>query len=133
MGRGGGGGGAEQRADDGEEARRALPVMPVKVLLAEADDSTRHVISALLRKCGYHGAHLNLPCLLQISDVLPISLVFRVESGERLVARPWGGWVIADSLVVGWSLFCWFLKMERILSSCAVKTRFQLWTYGSSR
>ncbi|XP_051189040.1 two-component response regulator-like PRR95 isoform X1 [Lolium perenne] len=54
MGRGGGGGGAEQRADDGEEARRALPVMPVKVLLAEADDSTRHVISALLRKCGYH-------------------------------------------------------------------------------
>ena len=40
-----------------EEARRALPMMPVRVLLAEADDSTRHVISALLRKCGYHGAH----------------------------------------------------------------------------
>ncbi|KAM0873794.1 hypothetical protein ACQ4PT_037855 [Festuca glaucescens] len=58
MGRGGGGG-AEQRevanpAEDGEEARRALPMMPVKVLLAEGDDSTRHVISALLRKCGYH-------------------------------------------------------------------------------
>ncbi|KAM0902235.1 hypothetical protein ACQ4PT_019458 [Festuca glaucescens] len=53
------GGGAEQReaaglAEDGEEARRALPTMPVKVLLAEGDDSTRHVISALLRKCGYH-------------------------------------------------------------------------------
>jgi hypothetical protein len=32
-------------------------MMPVKVLLAEGDDSTRHVISALLRKCGYHGAH----------------------------------------------------------------------------
>ncbi|KAM0885029.1 hypothetical protein ACQ4PT_030619 [Festuca glaucescens] len=52
MGRGGGGG-AEQR-DLAEEARRALPMMPVKVLLAEGDDSTRHVISALLRKCGYH-------------------------------------------------------------------------------
>ncbi|CAM0952621.1 unnamed protein product [Alopecurus aequalis] len=53
------GGGAEQRevvdlVDDAEEARRALPIMPVKVLLAEGDDSTRHVISALLRKCGYH-------------------------------------------------------------------------------
>uniref|UniRef100_A0ACD5Y734 Uncharacterized protein n=1 Tax=Avena sativa TaxID=4498 RepID=A0ACD5Y734_AVESA len=52
-------GGAEEReavnlAEDGEEARRALPMMPVKVLLAEGDDSTRHVISALLRKCGYH-------------------------------------------------------------------------------
>ncbi|KAK1632492.1 hypothetical protein QYE76_006807 [Lolium multiflorum] len=53
MGRGGGG--AEHReVEDGEEARRALPIMPVKVLLAEGDDSTRHVISALLRKCGYH-------------------------------------------------------------------------------
>uniref|UniRef100_A0A453LEN5 Two-component response regulator-like PRR95 n=1 Tax=Aegilops tauschii subsp. strangulata TaxID=200361 RepID=A0A453LEN5_AEGTS len=37
-----------------EEVRRALPMMPVRVLLAEGDDSTRHVISALLRKCGYH-------------------------------------------------------------------------------
>lgn len=51
--------GAEERevvnlVEDGEEARRALPMMPVKVLLAEGDDSTRHVISALLRKCGYH-------------------------------------------------------------------------------
>lgn len=36
---------------------RMLPRMPVRVLLAEGDDSTRHVISALLRKCGYRGAH----------------------------------------------------------------------------
>ncbi|KAF8644824.1 hypothetical protein HU200_066323 [Digitaria exilis] len=33
-----------------------LPRMPVRVLLAEGDDSTRHVISALLRKCGYRVA-----------------------------------------------------------------------------
>ncbi|WVZ65669.1 hypothetical protein U9M48_014992 [Paspalum notatum var. saurae] len=33
-----------------------LPMMPVRVLLAEGDDSTRHVISALLRKCGYRVA-----------------------------------------------------------------------------
>jgi len=50
--------------EDGEEAAaagssretRMLPRMPVRVLLAEGDDSTRHVISALLRKCGYRGA-----------------------------------------------------------------------------
>ncbi|KAL6655175.1 hypothetical protein ACP70R_006001 [Stipagrostis hirtigluma subsp. patula] len=35
---------------------RMLPRMPVRVLLAEGDDSTRHVISALLRKCGYRVA-----------------------------------------------------------------------------
>ncbi|XP_037435531.1 two-component response regulator-like PRR95 [Triticum dicoccoides] len=60
-GQGQGGGGVEEREvvnvdQDGreEEVRRALPMMPVRVLLAEGDDSTRHVISALLRKCGYH-------------------------------------------------------------------------------
>jgi pseudo-response regulator 5 len=39
-----------------EEEVRPLPMMPVRVLLAEGDDSTRHIISALLRKCGYHVA-----------------------------------------------------------------------------
>ncbi|XP_048531153.1 two-component response regulator-like PRR95 [Triticum urartu] len=60
-GQGQGGGGVEEREvvnvdQDGreEQVRRALPMMPVRVLLAEGDDSTRHVISALLRKCGYH-------------------------------------------------------------------------------
>lgn len=61
MARGGQGRGVEEREvvnvdQDGreEEVRRALPMMPVRVLLAEGDDSTRHVISALLRKCGYN-------------------------------------------------------------------------------
>lgn len=32
-----------------------LPRMVLRVLLVEADDSTRQIISALLRKCGYRG------------------------------------------------------------------------------
>ncbi|XP_073064226.1 two-component response regulator-like APRR5 isoform X2 [Primulina eburnea] len=32
---------------------RFLPKMAVRVLLVEADDSTRHIIAALLRKCSY--------------------------------------------------------------------------------
>ncbi|KAG8050455.1 hypothetical protein GUJ93_ZPchr0009g569 [Zizania palustris] len=77
MGGGGGGGGVEERkvvdledgngvqhGEGGEEAeaagssweKRMLPKMPVRVLLAEGDDSTRHIIGALLRKCGYRVA-----------------------------------------------------------------------------
>ena len=36
---------------------RFLPRRSLKVLLAENDDSTRHVVSALLRNCGYEGKH----------------------------------------------------------------------------
>lgn len=32
-----------------------LPRMVLRVLLVEADDSTRQIISALLRKCSYKG------------------------------------------------------------------------------
>lgn len=32
-----------------------LPRMFLRVLLIEGDDSTRHIISALLRKCSYKG------------------------------------------------------------------------------
>lgn len=34
---------------------RFLPRMVLRVLLVEADDSTRQIIAALLRKCGYKG------------------------------------------------------------------------------
>ncbi|XP_062193186.1 two-component response regulator-like PRR95 [Phragmites australis] len=40
-------------AEGSSRETRMLPMMPVRVLLAEGDDSTRHVISALLRNCGY--------------------------------------------------------------------------------
>lgn len=34
---------------------RFLPRMVLRVLLVEADDSTRQIITALLRKCNYKG------------------------------------------------------------------------------
>jgi len=34
---------------------RFLPRMVLRVLLVEADDSTRQIIAALLRKCSYKG------------------------------------------------------------------------------
>ncbi|KAL6846713.1 hypothetical protein ACP4OV_024161 [Aristida adscensionis] len=43
-------------AEGSSRETRMLPRMPVRVLLAEGDDSTRHIISALLRKCGYRVA-----------------------------------------------------------------------------
>lgn len=36
---------------------RFLPVKTLRVLLVENDDSTRQVVSALLRKCCYEGMH----------------------------------------------------------------------------
>ncbi|OEL19975.1 Two-component response regulator-like PRR95 [Dichanthelium oligosanthes] len=47
---------AAAAAEGSSRETRMLPRMPVRVLLAEGDDSTRHVISALLRKCGYRVA-----------------------------------------------------------------------------
>ncbi|XP_039117138.1 two-component response regulator-like APRR9 isoform X3 [Dioscorea cayenensis subsp. rotundata] len=35
---------------------RFLPRPSIRVLLVEHDDSTRHIVAALLRKCGYHVA-----------------------------------------------------------------------------
>ena len=34
---------------------RFLPIRSLKVLLVENDDSTRHVVTALLRNCSYEG------------------------------------------------------------------------------
>lgn len=34
---------------------RFLPVRSLRVLLVETDDSTRHVVSALLSNCSYEG------------------------------------------------------------------------------
>lgn len=39
---------------------RFLHVRSIKVLLVENDDSTRHVVTALLRNCNYEGAVLNV-------------------------------------------------------------------------
>lgn len=39
-----------------------LPVKTLRVLLVENDDCTRHVVRALLRKCGYEG----MPCKFKL-------------------------------------------------------------------
>ncbi|CAL9151762.1 unnamed protein product [Musa hybrid cultivar] len=46
----------EGRREEEEGAERFLPKMPVRVLLVEGDDSTRRIIAALLKKCGYRVA-----------------------------------------------------------------------------
>ncbi|KAG0488422.1 hypothetical protein HPP92_007233 [Vanilla planifolia] len=44
----------EREAEAEDEVRwEKLPSTPVRVLLVERDDSTRQIIAALLRKCGY--------------------------------------------------------------------------------
>jgi hypothetical protein len=68
---------AEAAAAEGSSMEMGmLPRMPVRVLLAEGDDSTRHVISALLRKCGYRGAHRLRP-RIESFDYL-ISIFFSI-------------------------------------------------------
>ncbi|KAL1557714.1 two-component response regulator-like APRR3 [Salvia divinorum] len=66
---------AEEGVEGGSETvrwERFLPKMVVRVLLVEADDSTRQIISALLRKCSYRVA--------AVSDGL--------KAWEVLTARP---------------------------------------------
>lgn len=50
------------KSDDGSSSstevvrwEKFLPRMVLRVLLVEADDSTRQIITALLRKCSYRG------------------------------------------------------------------------------
>ncbi|XP_073099179.1 two-component response regulator-like APRR9 isoform X2 [Elaeis guineensis] len=53
------GGGPRRPADPSSERQvirweRFLPSRSLRVLLVEHDDSTRHIVAALLRKCSYH-------------------------------------------------------------------------------
>lgn len=52
-----GGGGGSGGGGSGEVVswESNLPKMVLRVLLVEADDSTRQIIAALLRKCSYKG------------------------------------------------------------------------------
>jgi hypothetical protein len=49
----------EQKHHHGPVIRweRFLPVKTLRVLLVENDDCTRHIVGALLRKCGYEGMY----------------------------------------------------------------------------
>lgn len=46
---------SEGGGGDGECLNSVLPKMVLRVLLVEADDCTRQIIAALLRKCSYRG------------------------------------------------------------------------------
>lgn len=52
----GSGAAAEEEGSSMVRWERFLPKMVVRVLLVEADDSTRQIIAALLRKCSYKGS-----------------------------------------------------------------------------
>ncbi|MBA0629895.1 hypothetical protein Godav_002040, partial [Gossypium davidsonii] len=52
---------------------RFLPMPALRVLLVEADDSTRQIISALLRKCSYRGRPHNVDLILTEVDLPSIS------------------------------------------------------------
>ncbi|PRQ60581.1 putative response regulator and transcription factor RR-A-type family [Rosa chinensis] len=51
-----GGGGGDSSSGVVMRWEKLLPGMNMRVLLVEADDSTRHIIAALLRKCSYRVA-----------------------------------------------------------------------------
>lgn len=59
----GGGAGASGAAGPKRQVIRwdqILPRRSLRVLLVEHDDSTRQVVTALLRKCSYHGKFSSL-------------------------------------------------------------------------
>lgn len=49
---------------------RFLPLRSLKVLLVENDDSTRHVVSALLRNCSYGGETNSSALILEVDLLL---------------------------------------------------------------
>lgn len=49
--------GMELKNDGIVRWEKFLPKMAMRVLLVEADDSTRQIITALLRKCSYKGTN----------------------------------------------------------------------------
>jgi len=92
---GGGGGGGEAAGASPSPASAAaaavrgdqiLPRRSLRVLLVEHDDSTRQVVTALLRKCGYRGELPPLP--LPSSFPSPRRACFL---GLLLLGRNWVG------------------------------------------
>lgn len=57
---------------------------PVRVLLVEGDDSTRQIISALLRKCGYKGLFFDLKLEVFGLDFVFVCLLIR-KGGSGLL------------------------------------------------
>jgi hypothetical protein len=73
----GGGAGGAGRAAGIKRPRicwdQILPRKSLRVLLVEHDDSTRQVVTALLRKCSYHGKF----SFLSSSKLIPLLIQFK--------------------------------------------------------
>ncbi|GFQ03880.1 two-component response regulator-like aprr7 [Phtheirospermum japonicum] len=50
----------QQPQNTAEHWERFLHVRSIRVMLVENDDSTRHVVTALLRNCNYEGTTLQI-------------------------------------------------------------------------
>jgi pseudo-response regulator 5 len=95
---GGGGGDASGASSTPAAAGRAvvrwdqiLPRRSLRVLLVEHDDSTRQVITALLRKCGYRGELHPLPPSLASTAASRLSLsviTYRSRGNRGLTVFP---------------------------------------------
>ncbi|MCD9645282.1 hypothetical protein HAX54_034108 [Datura stramonium] len=72
---------------------RFLPLRSLKVLLVENDDSTRHVVSALLRNCSYEG-YVSLE--LSVKDRSLVFEWFSVLNPGEVDNTPW----LVASLIV---------------------------------
>lgn len=51
---------------------RLIPTMASRILLVEADDSTRQIIAALLRKCSYKGEFVFLELSLYLVSLVVV-------------------------------------------------------------
>ncbi|KAF7811446.1 two-component response regulator-like APRR7 isoform X1 [Senna tora] len=73
---------------------RFLPVRSLKVLLVENDDSTRHVVCALLRNCGYEGRKQPFPSQRGYSRAMEFFLVlsqlicYKDYTGSQRLPKP---------------------------------------------
>ncbi|KAK3206122.1 hypothetical protein Dsin_020168 [Dipteronia sinensis] len=88
---------SQQQPPQGSMVRweRFLPIRSLKVLLVEYDDSTRHVVSALLRNCSYEvtavanglQAWMVLEDLTNHFDIVLTEVVMPVLSGIGLLSK----------------------------------------------
>lgn len=74
-----GGGERKSKKDGLVKWEKFLPRMVLRVLLVEADDSTRQIIAALLRKCSYRGQYVSIYC-----NSFPFSFDYRIARHRGL-------------------------------------------------
>ncbi|KAK4480540.1 hypothetical protein RD792_013617 [Penstemon davidsonii] len=107
---------------------RFLPKMTMRVLLVESDDSTRHIISALLRKCSYKGWFCNCCWELKVFDGL-LYLLFLLCKNHNLVVKFCGTYVfflLKPVAAVADGLKAWEVLKEKPHSVDLILTEVEL-------